>query len=154
MATRESTETANYSPLRLASKDLPGIEVLPGMSWFVGADRRASAQHLWMSRIVIHRQVGVSPVHHHAESEAAIYALRGRSAYFFGPELRERIDLEEGDFLFIPAWTIHAEAVLSTPVEIIMARSTSSPKSVNLPDLCVPNEVLQAAGVAATRSRE
>jgi len=151
MATRESIETANYSPLRLTRKDLRGIEVRPGMSWFVGADRRAAAEHLWMSRIVIHRQVGVSPVHHHAESEAAIYALRGRSAYFFGPELRERIDLEEGDFLFIPAWAIHAEAVLSAdPVEIIMARSTSSPKSVNLPDVRVPNEVLQAAGIATT----
>jgi uncharacterized RmlC-like cupin family protein len=103
-----------------------------------------------MTRILVHRDLGVSPVHHHAESEAGIYVLKGSSTFFFGPDLRQRIDIGQGDFLFIPAWTIHAEAVTSAEqCDMIMARSTPDPKSVNLHDLKVPEEVLHEAGFAA-----
>jgi uncharacterized RmlC-like cupin family protein len=103
-----------------------------------------------MTRIVVQRTLGVSPVHHHAESEACVYGLRGRSAFFFGSELRERIDIGEGDFVFIPAWAIHAEMVLSAdPFDCVMARSTPDPRSVNLPALHVPEEVLDEARLSA-----
>lgn len=148
-------ETPGYSALRVARRaESAGIEVLPGMSWYVGMDRRAGANHLWMTRLVVQRELGISPVHHHAESEAGIYVLKGASTFFFGPDLRQRIDVIEGDFLFIPAWTIHAEAVRSSdPCEMIMARSTPDPKSVNIHDLKVPEDVRQEAGVMATAPR-
>jgi uncharacterized RmlC-like cupin family protein len=67
-----------------------------------------------------------------------------------GPDLRQRVEVGEGDFLFIPAWTIHAEAVRSMEsCEMIMARSTPDPKSVNLHELKVPEEVLDEAGINA-----
>jgi len=147
-------ETPGYSALRVARAESTGVEVSPGRSWYVGMDRRVGAEHLWMTRLVVQRELGVSPVHHHAGSEAGIYVLKGASTFFFGPELRQRIDVVEGDFLFIPAWTIHAEAVRSSePCEMIMARSTPDPKSVNLPDLEVPEEVLHEAGFMATELR-
>jgi len=81
----------------------------------------------------------VSCAHHHGAGETALYVLRGRITLFFGEELRERLELEAGDFAFVPAWAIHAEGNVGTEVaEVILARSAPEMLTVELPELGVP----------------
>jgi uncharacterized RmlC-like cupin family protein len=84
----------------------------------------------------------VSGVHHHGASETAVYLLRGRLTLFFGEGLRERLDLQAGDFAFVPAWAIHAEGNLhSEPAEVLLARSPPEAVTVDLPELRVPEDL-------------
>lgn len=100
-------------------------------------------QGLWLARITAAPGGGVSPVHHHRESEALVYVLAGTLTFVFGPELRERVDVDAGDFLFIPPWTLHAEANLGrVPVEVVMARSTPDPITEYHRELHVSAELL------------
>ena len=101
------------------------------------------AQHLWMGKVVA--PAGrISAVHHHAEGETAIYVLRGRVTTFFGEGLRERLEVQAGDYLFVPAWAIHAEGNLGgEDAEAIVVRSTPEAIAVDLPELRVPEDLLR-----------
>jgi uncharacterized RmlC-like cupin family protein len=104
------------------------------------------AEHLWMGKAVAPAGK-VSGVHHHAEGESAIYVLRGRVTLFYGEGLRERLEIEAGDYLFVPAWAIHAEGNLSAEdAEALVVRSTPEAIVVNLPDLRVPEDLLRPGG--------
>jgi uncharacterized RmlC-like cupin family protein len=110
---------------------------------FVG--ERIGSANLWLARIVSAPHL-VSPVHHHGESEAAFYVLRGSLSFFFGEGLRQRVDLSAGDSIYIPAWTIHAEGNLgAAECDVIAARSTATPTSFHLPELRIPEDVLAPA---------
>jgi len=114
----------------------------PGLMEFA-AGKDAGTQGLWLARITAAPGSGVSPVHHHRESEALVYVLSGTLTFVFGPELRERVDVDAGDFLFIPPRTLHAEANLGlVPAEVVMARSTPEPLTENHRELRVPAELL------------
>jgi uncharacterized RmlC-like cupin family protein len=41
--------------------------------------------------------------HLHQKHETAIYAIKGKSAMWYGEKLKEYMEIEEGDFLYIPA---------------------------------------------------
>ncbi|CAG7617008.1 cupin domain-containing protein [Paenibacillus allorhizosphaerae] len=45
--------------------------------------------------------------HLHEDHETAIYMLKGKSAMWYGEKLELHMELEEGDFLYIPAGTPH-----------------------------------------------
>ena len=93
----------------------------------------------------------VSAVHHHGASETALYVLRGRASLFYGEGLRQQLDLQAGDFAFVPAWAIHAEGNLNDEdAEAIVVRSTQEAIVVNLPDLQVPEDVLRGGAEAQT----
>jgi len=114
----------------------------PGLTEFA-AGKGAGTQGVWLARVTASPGSGVSPVHHHRESEALVYVLSGTLTFVFGRELRERIDLRAGDFLFIPPRTLHAEANLGlVPAEVVMARSTPEPITEWHRELRVPTEVL------------
>jgi uncharacterized RmlC-like cupin family protein len=105
--------------------------------------RTVGAQHLWMGTAVAPAGA-VSAVHHHGPGETGIYVLRGRTTLFFGEGLRERLDLQAGDFAFVPAWAIHAEGNLGAEAaEVVLARSTPEAIAVDLPDLRVPDDLLR-----------
>ncbi len=127
--------------------DVKNSGPVPGMTEYaLGA--RAGAHGVWLARITAAAGVGVSPVHHHRESEALVYVLSGTMTFIHGPQLRDRLDLNAGDFLFIPAWEIHAEANLgSEAVDMMMARSTPEPIMEAQPELRVPPELLTTAAV-------
>lgn len=104
--------------------------------------RTVGASKLWMGRAVAPAGL-VSAPHHHGESESAIYVAAGRPSFLFGPDLRQRLDVVAGDFVFVPAWTIHVEANLgSEDAELIVVRSTQEAIVANLPELAVPPDVL------------
>lgn len=45
--------------------------------------------------------------HLHENHETAIYVLQGKSVMWYGEKLEQRMDIEEGDFLYIPAGMPH-----------------------------------------------
>jgi uncharacterized RmlC-like cupin family protein len=135
-----------YAPVhRIRPDGLSGATAqTPGMDRTeVISGRTVGAQHLWMGRAFAPAGK-VSGVHHHAEGESAIYVLRGRLTLFFGEGLRERLELRAGDYLFVPAWAIHAEGNLSAEDgEALVVRSTPEAIVVNLPELRVPEDLLR-----------
>lgn len=78
----------------------------------------------------------VSGVHHHGDCESAIYILRGRARFLFGERLEQAVEVEAGDFLYVPPLVIHQERNLSgsEPLELIVARNCSEMLVVNVPD--------------------
>jgi uncharacterized RmlC-like cupin family protein len=105
--------------------------------------RTVGAQRLWMGRTLAPPGL-ISEPHHHGESESAIYLARGNATFLHGPDLYERVDMEAGDFLFIPPFAVHVEANLGgEEVEFIVVRSTQEAIVINLPDLPYPRELLE-----------
>jgi uncharacterized RmlC-like cupin family protein len=78
----------------------------------------------------------VSAVHHHGESESAIYVISGQARFWSGTELSVCHDAEAGDFVWVPPHEVHVEANRSDtePVRMAVARSTQEAIVVNLPD--------------------
>jgi uncharacterized RmlC-like cupin family protein len=78
----------------------------------------------------------VSAVHHHGESESAIYVISGAARFWSGADLSQSHDAEAGDFVWVPPHEVHVEANRSDtePVRMAVARSTQEAIVVNLPD--------------------
>lgn len=142
------TTQAQQEPIYTALRAIPRTEAAPSSSVSRLSEAelisgKTGAQRLWMARMVSTPGL-VSPGHHHGESEAAFYVLRGQITFFYGDGLRERVDLREGDSILIPAWTIHAEGNLSEEDDEVLAiRSTPEPIAFYLPELRVLADMLK-----------
>ena len=78
----------------------------------------------WMGRVT--GEAGkVSGAHHHGEAETAGYILSGRTRIYYGENYKEYVDLEPGDFLYVPPYIPHIEETLSEtePVVFITSRT-------------------------------
>jgi uncharacterized RmlC-like cupin family protein len=77
-----------------------------------------------------------SGTHHHGDCETAIYVLSGRARFHFGPKLEQQVEVQAGDFLFVPPNEVHQEENLSAtePVEFIVSRGCTGILTVNVPD--------------------
>jgi len=66
-----------------------------------------------------------SSVHHHGPLETAVYVVSGRSKVRWGNRLEHEVDLEAGDFLFIPPYAVHQEINPSPdqPTKWVVVRS-------------------------------
>jgi len=98
-----------------------------------GVSRENSdASAIWLGKV--HTPAGyASEAHHHGEAETAGYVLKGRAYILFGEGYRERVDLEEGDFIFVPPNTPHVEGNASDTDELIwMTARTPDNVVVNL----------------------
>jgi len=71
---------------------------------------------------------GVAYAHIHVDFEVMLYILEGRVRHEFGEGLRQRIDNEAGDFIFIAPGIPHEVCNLSStePVVAVVARSDAS----------------------------
>lgn len=78
----------------------------------------------WMGRVM--GEAGkVSGAHHHGEAETAGYILSGRTRIYYGEAYKEYVDLEQGDFLYVPPHIPHIEETSSKtePVVFITSRT-------------------------------
>jgi uncharacterized RmlC-like cupin family protein len=75
-----------------------------------------------------------SSVHHHGPLETVVYVLSGRSKVRWGSRLEHEVDLEPGDFLFIPPYVPHQEINPSPdqPTQWVVVRSGKEAVVVNL----------------------
>ncbi|QSR28791.1 hypothetical protein CFH99_24520 [Nocardioides aromaticivorans] len=82
------------------------------------------ASRIWLGKV--HTPAGyASDAHHHGEAETAGYVLKGRAYILFGDGYSERVDLEEGDFVFVPPNTPHIEGNASDTDELIWMTARS-----------------------------
>ena len=98
----------------------------PGLQRFEAISARLTgSQRLWMGYAVL-EPGGKTGVHHHGESETAIYVIRGATRWWVGDRLDEVREAHAGDFVFIPPEMVHWEQNASDtePVEMIVARSS------------------------------
>jgi len=78
-----------------------------------------------------------SSVHHHGPLETVVYVVSGRSKVRWGSRLEHEVDLEPGDFLFIPPYVPHQEINPSPdqPTQWVVVRSGGDAVVVNLTKL-------------------
>ncbi len=116
----------------------------PGMSRYAGiAAHTVGAEKLWVGYVTLAPGVR-SGAHHHGDCESAIFIIRGRARFRFGPLLDRSIDAAAGDFVYVPPRAIHQEINLSDadPIEMIVTRDRQENVTTNL-DL--PEDVLRGA---------
>ncbi len=79
------------------------------------------------SSIVTTAPRGRTEIHHHGECETSIYILSGRARFYSGEGLKEIVDAEQGDFVYVPAFEVHVEenASDSEPLVVLLSRNCS-----------------------------
>jgi uncharacterized RmlC-like cupin family protein len=75
--------------------------------------------------------------HHHGDQETVLYVVEGTARYRWGDRLEHVVEAGPGDFVFIPAHTVHQEinASADQPTVWVVTRSHPDPIVVNLPEL-------------------
>jgi uncharacterized RmlC-like cupin family protein len=95
------------------------------LPYFVGISGvTAGTKGLSMSLVIV-PPGGAAEPHLHRGYETAIYVLQGRVETRYGPELKESVINEAGDFIFIPPNVPHQAINLSAtePAQAIVARN-------------------------------
>jgi uncharacterized RmlC-like cupin family protein len=92
------------------------------------------ATRLWMGRVS--NEPGYASVaHHHGEAETAGFVLKGRARISFGEDYAQHVDMDEGDFVFVPPYFPHIEANRSDSEELVwLTARTPANIVVNLSD--------------------
>lgn len=91
------------------------------------------AKQLWVGYVELPAGMR-SAVHHHGESESAIYVISGRARFASGDNLDQIHDASAGDFVWVGPYDPHVEMNRSDtePVCMVVARSTQEAIVVNL----------------------
>ena len=103
-------------------RDWNGIHYRAGLS-----GKNVGAQHLSMNVATI-PPGGVAYAHIHVDFEVMLYILEGRVRHEYGDRLRQSIDNQAGDFIYIEPGVPHEVRNLSDvePVMAVVARSDAS----------------------------
>lgn len=74
--------------------------------------------------------------HHHGEAETGGFVLKGKGRIYYGEGFKTYVDMEEGDWVFVPPFMPHVECNMSTTEELWWL-TTRTPENivVNLPDV-------------------
>lgn len=93
----------------------------------------AGSESLWAG-VLLAEPGTTSSVHHHGPLETVAYVLSGQSKVRWGNRLEQEIDLEAGDFLFVPPYMPHQEInpSLDHPTQWIVVRSGAEAVLVDL----------------------
>ena len=93
----------------------------------------AGSEALWAGVMLVDPDTA-SSVHHHGPLETVVYMVSGQSKVKWGSRLEHEVDLEPGDFLFIPPFVPHQEINPSPDqaTQWVVVRSGSEAVLVNL----------------------
>ena len=119
-----------------AGKESSNTAQSGGLAFVTGVGpAHTSAKKLWFGRATNEPGFRSLP-HHHGEAETGAYLLSGRARIYFGENYREFVDLEAGDFMFVPPILPHVEANMSVTEGLVwIACRTPENIVVNLPDV-------------------
>ena len=94
---------------------------------------RVGSEALWAG-VMLAEPATASSVHHHGPLETVVYVLSGQSKVRWGSRLEHEVDLESGDFVFIPPYMPHQEINPSPdqPTQWVVVRSGPEAVVVNL----------------------
>jgi len=93
------------------------------------------ATRLWFGKVS--NDAGYRSVpHHHGEAETGGYVLSGRARIYFGERFEDYLDMEEGDWVFVPPFMPHVECNLDRNNPLTWM-TTRTPENivVNLPQV-------------------
>ena len=112
-------------------------EQTSGLLWRVAFDSRnpdAQVLSAFLSTVLPGAATGA---HHHGDQETILYMVEGIARYRWGERLEHVIEAGPGDFVFIPAHTVHQEinATADSPTVWAVTRSGTDPIVVNLAEL-------------------
>lgn len=124
--------TADCRVIRPHERDAATAQT-PGMARVAGVSlATCGSSAVWMGEVTTAARFR-SGAHHHGDVESAIYVLRGRLRMRWGDRLERRLDAEPGDFVFVPAQTVHQEISISDePLVLILARGGHENVVVNI----------------------
>ncbi len=93
------------------------------------------ATRIWFGKVK--NEPGFRSVpHHHGEAETGGYVLNGHGRIYFGPGYADFVDMQEGDFVFVPPHMPHVEANMSTTEQLVwLTCRTPDNIVVNLEDV-------------------
>ncbi len=102
-----------------------GTESKQGLNQFMGVSAESVGAQSLCAHLLEIPPGGRAKAHRHAGHETAIYVLEGRAAMWYGEELRERIDVGPGDFVYIPGGVPHlpVNASKNEPARALVART-------------------------------
>jgi len=118
------------TPVRRIGPDgLADADPTPGMR----RQLAFTAPGLWAG--LVHTDVGAaSGWHHHGDHETSLYVVRGRLRVEFGAAGAQAVEAGPGEFLHVPAHTVHREInpddVVSTAV--IARAGDAGPPTINV----------------------
>jgi uncharacterized RmlC-like cupin family protein len=116
-------------PLRVVrTGDLTDADPTPGMH----RQQAFAAPGLWAG--VVHTEPGAtSGWHHHGEHETSLYVVAGRLRLESGPGGGQVVDAGPGDFVHVPAGTVHRESNPDdVPSTAVIARAGQGPPTINV----------------------
>jgi uncharacterized RmlC-like cupin family protein len=99
------------------------------------SNKHTPAKRLWYGRVS--NAPGFRSVsHHHGEAETGGYVLSGKARIYYGEKFGDYVDLETGDWVFVPPFMPHVECNMSTTEDLIWL-TTRTPDNivVNLADV-------------------
>jgi len=93
------------------------------------------ATRIWFGKVS--NEAGYRSVpHHHGEAETGGYVLSGRARIYFGADFADYLDMEEGDWVFVPPFLPHVECNVDRNRPLTwMTTRTPDNIVVNLPDV-------------------
>lgn len=115
-----------------------GTAQTPGMTRVAGISAAtAGSSGVWMGEVTAGAGFR-SGAHHHGDVESAIYVIAGTIRMRWGEHLEHSVDASPGDFIFVPANTVHQEINISTErLVAILARGGQE-------NIVVPVEIAEA----------
>jgi uncharacterized RmlC-like cupin family protein len=100
----------------------------PGMR----REQAASTDRSWSGHVTTEAGT-VSGWHHHGDYESHIYVVSGVMRVESGPEGKDVVDAQAGDFVFVPPHTVHREGnPTSTEATVIVVRAGSGEAVFNV----------------------
>ncbi|MBB1482617.1 cupin domain-containing protein [Tessaracoccus sp. MC1865] len=93
------------------------------------------ATKLWFGKVTNKPGYRSLP-HHHGEAETGGYVLKGKGRIYYGPDYAQYVDMEEGDWVWVPPFMPHVECNMSTTDDLIWL-TTRTPENLvfNLDDV-------------------
>ena len=89
---------------RFGADDLVAADPTPGMR----REKAFDVPGLWAG--LVHTEPGAaSGWHHHGDHETGLYVVRGQMRLEFGPGGRDSVEARAGEFVHVPAHTVHRE---------------------------------------------
>ena len=109
-----------------------------GFDYFEGISRETTGAHAICMHLLTIPPGGRAKAHKHATHETAIYVLAGTTVMYWGAQLENRMEVNAGDMVYIPADTPHLPFNPgTTPAQAVIARTDPHEQEsvILLPDL-------------------
>lgn len=112
---------------KVIRSDQTEVEVASGaMTRLAGVSKSlAGTEGIHLAIATIPPACASSP-HYHTNCESAIYIVKGKGRFLTGIHLETSMDINEGDFIYVPQDSVHQPVNDSTtdPLVLVVARNT------------------------------